>query len=89
MLQNFFNEIKANFNLRDCKSNKPTNVYMIVIINGKKYHLPTGVKVYPDQWNKAKQEAYISHRLTEMDNLNNEIVNKKMLGEPDGEPPRG
>jgi integrase len=79
MLQNFFNEIKANFNLRDCKSNKPTNIYMIVIINGKKYHLPTGVKVYPDQWNKAKQEAYISHRLTEMDNLNNEIVNKKIL----------
>ena len=52
---------------------------MIVRINQKQAKLSTGVKVYPDQWNIKKQEAYISCRLTESDNINNTICNKKLL----------
>ncbi|CAG9893992.1 hypothetical protein BOVA514_2870 [Bacteroides ovatus] len=38
--------------------------------------MSTGVKVYPDQWNIKKQEAYISCRLTESDNINNSSFSK-------------
>lgn len=78
--QVFINEIvKASFNLRQPKSERPTNIYLIVRINQKQAKLSTGVKVYPDQWNIKKQEAYISCRLTESDNINNTICNKKLL----------
>ena len=67
--QVFINEIvKANFNLRQPKSERPTNIYLIVRINQKQAKLSTGVKVYPEHWNIKKQEAYISCRLTESDN---------------------
>ena len=78
--QVFINEIvKANFNLRQPQSERPTNIYLIVRINQKQAKLSTGVKVYPEQWNIKKQEAYISCRLTESDNINNTIANKKLL----------
>ncbi|WP_270602919.1 site-specific integrase [Bacteroides thetaiotaomicron] len=78
--QVFINEIvKANFNLRQPKSERPTNIYLIVRINQKQAKLSTGVKVYPEHWNIKKQEAYISCRLTESDNINNTIANKKLL----------
>ena len=78
--QVFINEIvKASFNLCQPKSKRPTNIYLIVRINQKQAKLSTGVKVYPDQWNIKKQEAYISCRLTESDNINNTITNKKLL----------
>ena len=78
--QVFINEIvKASFNLRQPRSKGPTNIYLIVRINQKQAKLSTGVKVYPDQWNIKKQEAYISCRLTESDNINNTICNKKLL----------
>lgn len=78
--QVFINEIvKASFNLRQPKSKRPTNIYLIVRINQKQAKLSTGVKVYPEHWNIKKQEAYISCRLTESDNINNTIANKKLL----------
>ena len=47
---------------------------MVCRIDKKQVKLSTGVKVYPDQWNTKKQEAYLSPRLTELDNINNAIV---------------
>lgn len=76
--QFFINEIGCNFNLRKPKSEKPTNVYFVVRVKNKQIKLSTGVRVYPDQWNVKKQEAYISCRLTELDNENNTIVNEKI-----------
>ena len=76
--QIFINEIKATFNLREPKGTKPTNVYLIVRMNRKQVKFATGVKVYPDHWNKEKQEAYVSFRLSELDNRNNEIANNKI-----------
>ena len=72
--QFFINEIGCNFNLRKPKSEKPTNVYFVARVRNKQIKLSTGVRVYPDQWNVKKQEAYISCRLTELDNENNTIV---------------
>lgn len=77
--QVFINEVKCNFNLRQPKSEHPTNIYMVVRINNKQVKLATGVKVYPDHWNVKKQEAYVSVRLTELDNRNNVIANNKLI----------
>ena len=77
--QIFFNEVKASFNLRKPKSDKPTNIYLVCRIDKKQVKLSTGVKVYPDQWNTKKQEAYLSSRLTELDNINNAINSKLIL----------
>ena len=76
--QFFINEIGCKFNLRKPKSEKPTNVYFVARVRNKQIKLSTGVRVYPDQWNVRKQEAYISCRLTELDNENNTIVNEKI-----------
>lgn len=76
--QIFINEMTCHFNLREPKSSRPTNIYCIVCIDGKQMKFPTGVKVYPEQWNKKKQEAFISFRLTELDNRNNRIVNDQI-----------
>ena len=76
--QIFFNEVRASFNLRKPKSDKPTNIYLVCRIDKKQVKLSTGVRVYPDQWNTKKQEAYVSPRLTELDNINNAIVNDEI-----------
>ena len=76
--QVFINDMRANFNLRRPKGDKPTNIYFVVRVGKRQLKLSTGVKVYPDHWNVRKQEAYISVRLSELDNLNNTIVNDKL-----------
>ena len=76
--QIFINEMQACFNLRKPRSEKPTNLYLVCRINNKQVKLSTGVKIYPDHWNEKRQEAYISVRLSEIDNINNTIVNKKI-----------
>ena len=76
--QFFINEIGCNFNLRKPKSKKPTNIYFVARVKNRQIKLSTSVRVYPDQWNVKKQEAYISCRLTELDNENNTIVNEKI-----------
>lgn len=77
--QVFSRELKATFTLREPKSLKPTNIYMVVRVNDKQIKLATGVKIYPEHWNKKKQEAYISVRFTEQDNINNEAVNNRLI----------
>ena len=76
--QIFFDEVQASFNLRQPKREKPTNIYLVVRINNKQVKLATGVKVYPEHWNVKKQMAYVSVRLTELDNINNTITNDKL-----------
>lgn len=76
--QIFINEMQARFNLRKPRSEKPTNLYLVCRINNKQVKLSTGVKIYPAHWNEKRQEAYISVRLSEIDNINNTIVNKKI-----------
>lgn len=77
-VQVFINEIGCSFNLRQPKSERPTNVYFVTRIQKKAIKFSLGVKVYPDQWNLKKQQAYISCRLTELDNENNAIVNRQI-----------
>ena len=76
--QIFINQIQCNFNLRQPKANKPTNIYLVVYLNNKQVKLSTGVKVYPEHWNIRKQQAYLNARLSKLDNNNNTIANDRL-----------
>lgn len=70
--------MQCNFNLRQPKANKPTNIYLVVYLNNKQVKLSTGVKVYPEHWNIRKQQAYVNARLSKLDNNNNTIANDRL-----------
>lgn len=70
---------KPHYNLRNPKSDKPSTIYLIINIGGKQYKIPTGVKILPLHWNKKKYEGMISSSLSELDNMNNLMVNKKII----------
>lgn len=74
--QVFFREIKAHYNLRTPKSNKPTMVYLVVYIDKKQTRISTGYKVYPKQWYKSKAATGVT--LSKLDNANNSILNSKI-----------
>lgn len=76
--QIFINQMQCNFNLRQPKANKPTNIYLVVYLNNKQVKLSTGVKVYPEHWNIRKQQAYVNSRLSKLDNNNNTIANDRL-----------
>lgn len=67
------------FNLRQrANKDKPTILYAVVYFDGEKHVINTGVKVKPSQWNIKKQLAVVSNELTELDNRNNTIANKRL-----------
>ena len=72
--QTFVNEITAHFNLRERNTERPTNLYMVINVDGKQIKIPTGVKVYPYHWNGKKQMPLVSTALSENDNRNNGII---------------
>ena len=76
--QIFINQMQCNFNLRQPKANKPTNIYLVVYLNNKQVKLSTGVKVYPEHWNIRKQQAHVNARLSKLDNNNNTIANDRL-----------
>ena len=76
--QTFVNEITAHFNLRKGNTERPTNLYMVINVDGKQIKIPTGVKVYPHHWNGKKQMPLVSTALSENDNRNNEIIIKRL-----------
>ena len=73
--QIFLSDIRYHFNLRKPNKDKATNIYLVLYFNGKQIKLPTGLKVNPYYWNKDKEEAYISFKISKSDNDNNKIVN--------------
>lgn len=76
--QTFIQEMSVNFNLRNRNTDRPTAIFAVVYLQGKQYKFPTGVKVYPHQWNKRKQHAILSLQLAELDNQNNKICNEAL-----------
>lgn len=74
----FFLDSRLNFNLYKPNARKPTLVYAVVYFKKKQYKISTGIKVYPKQWNKRKQLAVVSSRLTQLENYNNSIANEKI-----------
>lgn len=56
MQQTFIKELQGNFYLRTPKREKPTPIYYVIVMNGKKHRFATGVKVYPDHWNTKNKK---------------------------------
>lgn len=77
-MQTFIEELKGNFFLRSPKQSTPTLLYYVVRINNKKIRLATGVKVYPQHWDKNKQKAIISSLHPKLTRINNSLVNDKI-----------
>lgn len=78
MQQFFTNNISVNFNLRQCRKNKPTIVYCVICFNGKQYKYNTLVKVLPKQWNRKKQQAIVSPHQSPQEIKNNIICNERL-----------
>lgn len=77
-MQTFIQELQGNFFLRSPKQTTPTLLYYVVRINNKKVRLATGVKVYPQHWDKGKQKAIISPLYPKLTRINNSLVNDKI-----------
>ena len=78
MEKQVFLDFGLRFNLRQRKIEKPTILYAVFTWEGVQYKVNTLLKVYPSHWDCKSQSATISNRLTELDNWNNRIVNKKI-----------
>lgn len=76
--QNFSENIKFAFYLKAPKKNIPTAIIFRVTYKGQRYNFGTGVKIIPIQWNESTQRAFVSFRLPELCNRNNEIVNYRL-----------
>lgn len=76
--QNWFFTSKAHVNLRQPNGTKPTPLYLVFKLGAKQHKVSLGVKVIPNHWNGKINKALISANLTEIENKNNFIVNKKV-----------
>lgn len=65
------NNLSFNFNLREPKGNKATNVYAIIRLGRIQLKLPTMCKVNSWQWDKKKQMPIVVGNITETDYSNN------------------
>lgn len=77
-VQNWFFTTKAHVNLRQPNGTKPTPLYLVFKLGNKQHKVSLGVKVIPNHWNGKINKALISANLTEIENKNNFIVNKKV-----------
>ena len=60
-------ELSLNFNLREPKGNKLTNVYCVVKCGNRQFKFSTRCKVNSWQWNKKQQMPTISPNMSEED----------------------
>jgi hypothetical protein len=60
------NAVSLNFNLREPKGNKATNVYAVIRLGSIQLKLPTKCKVNSWQWDKKKQMPIVVGDITEV-----------------------
>lgn len=68
------NELSLNFNLREPKGNKSTNVYAVVKCGKVQLKFAIGCKCNSWQWNKKQQTPIISQQMTDEERDNNTKV---------------
>lgn len=78
------NQMSLNFNLREPRGNKCTNVYAVVKCGSVQFKLPIGAKVNTWQWNAKQQLPAITSTMSENDIENNkqviDIINQIRFG---------
>lgn len=68
------NQMSLNFNLREPKGNKPTNVYCVVKCGNTQLKFSTGCKVNSWTWNKKQQVPTITPSMSDEERNNNTNV---------------
>lgn len=68
------NQMSLNFNLREPKKNKCTNVYAVIKCGAIQFKLPIGCKCNSWQWNKKQQLPTITNTMNKDDIENNKQV---------------
>lgn len=74
MEQIFLNEV-CKFYARNSKGTKAVPVYANIKVYGNRFVIPVNVKVIPNQFDVKKQKAITSNLQSDLDNMNNQIVN--------------
>lgn len=76
----FPHSFSINFNLRDPKSRQPQMIYACINYKGlnARYKISTGLKVYPFEWDKKKQEAIELKDLGRISYKNSLVINMKL-----------
>lgn len=69
-LRNANEQITLNFNLREPKGNKATNIYAVVKIDGRQIKMPIGEKINSWQWDKKKQRPNLINIVSEEEKEN-------------------
>ena len=64
-------KLSLNFNLREPKGNKLTNVYCVVKCGNRQFKFSTRCKVNSWQWNKKQQIPIITPNMSDEDRNNN------------------
>ena len=62
-----FNSSSLNFNLREPKKNKRTNIYAVIKIEKKQIKITTNLKINSWQWDKKKQIPIIDNKTNKED----------------------
>lgn len=80
MEKQLFVKLSLNFNLRSFKDESVMAIiYAVVNFNGQQFKVNTNMKVYKPNWDYRNQKAKVESYLTKQENLNNSIVNKKII----------
>lgn len=78
------NDVSLNFNLRQPRGNKCTNVYCVLKVGNRQYKIAIGCKVNSWQWNKRQQMPVVSANMIADDMANNikvaNIINQIKFG---------
>lgn len=78
------NDVSLNFNLRQPRGNKCTNVYCVLKVGNVQYKIAIGCKVNSWQWNKRQQMPIVSANMIADDMANNikvtNIINQIKFG---------
>lgn len=77
--QFFVDNLHQKFHIRNVDKNGLGTLYVIYSLGDFRIKLSLRIKIYVEQWNKRLNRAYISEVLTPLDNMNNNIVNQKIL----------
>lgn len=79
MEKQVFLDWTVHYNLRIPNGDKACIIYAVVKVGERQIKVNTGVKVYPNQWDKYRQLARLGQGLTTMDNRNNAITNNRLM----------
>ena len=53
------NSVSLNFNLREPRAKRPTQLYCVIRVDGKQHKIPLQCKIQPWLWDKKRQQPIL------------------------------